>query len=77
MYRKIRRFVGKIVHRQCCRLYSKITLARPLISKDKGLIVGKMVETSFVGAYDDEEATATAMVRRIVHIYLLIVPLLI
>ena len=56
MYRKIRRFVGKIVRRQCCRLYSKITSARPLISKDKGLIVGKMVEISF-GAYDDEEAT--------------------
>ena len=44
------------LHRQCCRLYSKITSARPLISKDKGLIVGKMVEISF-GAYDDEEAT--------------------
>ena len=56
MYRKIWRFVGKIVHRQCCRLYSKITSARPLIGKDKGLIVGKMVEISF-GAYDDEEAT--------------------
>ena len=56
MYRKIWRFVGKIVHRQCCRLYSKITSARPLIGKDKGLIVGKMVETSF-GTYDDEEAT--------------------
>ena len=44
-----------------------------MISKDKGLIVGKMVEISF-GAYDDEEATDSHGPPNL-YIYLTYLPL--